>query len=91
MSAVVRPGPAVTSCGATEFQANATEMIGLGTFAALMASPTVGIYGTWRPIVGITGTPVPLTLLSALVIAIPAAINYAIVNRECPSNELASL
>lgn len=86
MSEVLTRGPAVEPDDKPKLQANAIGLIGLATLGAVMMSPALGIYGTWGPMAGIAGTPVPLIFLGALVISIPTAISYALVNREFPSS-----
>jgi amino acid transporter len=66
-------------------RANTVGLVGLATLGAVMMSPALGIYGTWGPMASIVGLPTPLVFLGALVVSLPTAISYALVNREFPS------
>src|SRR5215469_1755380 len=66
-------------------RANAVGLVGLATLGAVMMSPALGIYGTWGPMASIVGLPTPLVFFGALVVSLPTAISYALVNREFPS------
>jgi len=69
----------------TRLRANSVGLIGLATLGAVMMSPALGIYGNWGPMASIVGLPTPLVFLGALVVSLPTAISYALVNRELPS------
>ncbi len=69
----------------TSLRANALGLIGLATLGAVMMSPALGIYGNWGPMASIVGLPTPLVFLGALVVSLPTAVSYALVNREYPS------
>lgn len=64
---------------------NSVGLVGLTVLGAVMMSPAMGVYGTWAPMEGLVGQIVPLVFLAALVISLPNAISYVIVNREMPS------
>ena len=66
-------------------RANALGLIGLATLGAVMMSPALGIYGNWGPMASIVGLPTPLVFLGALLVSLPTAVSYALVNREYPS------
>lgn len=57
----------------------------LATMGAVMMSPALGIYGNWAPMAAIVGSPTPLIFLAALLVSLPTAISYALVNAEMPS------
>ncbi|MEU8151614.1 APC family permease [Nonomuraea sp. NPDC048901] len=64
---------------------DAVGLVGLTVLGAVMMSPAMGIYGTWGPMEGMVGQIVPLVFLAALIISLPNALSYIIVNREMPS------
>src|SRR5579859_610082 len=69
----------------TGLRAGALGLVGLATLGAVMMSPALGIYGNWGPMASIVGLPTPLVFLGALVVSLPTAVSYALVNREYPS------
>lgn len=81
---VERP-PQKAEARAVSLRANTVGLVGLATLGAVMMSPALGIYGTWGPMASIVGLPTPLVFFGALVVSLPTAISYALVNREFPS------
>jgi putrescine importer len=74
-----------TTARAPGLRPNAIGLIGFATLGAVMMSPALGIYGSWGPMASTVGFPVALVFLGALVVSLPTAISYALVNRELPS------
>ena len=73
------------SANGTGLRANSLGLIGLATFGAVMMSPALGLYGLFGPLASLVGKATPLVFLGALLVSLPTAVSYALVNREMPS------
>lgn len=78
-------GRPTTAAEPVSLRSNAVGLLGLTVLGAVMMSPAMGVYGTWGPMEGLVGRIVPLVFLAALLISLPNAISYVIVNREMPA------
>lgn len=58
---------------------------GLAALAIGICSPALGIYALWAPMQAAAGPITPLVFLAAMVMILPTAISYALLNREAPS------
>lgn len=63
---------------------------GLAALAIGITSPAIGLYATWGPMQVAAGPITPLIFLAAMLITLPTAISYALLNREAPSAGAAS-
>jgi len=63
---------------------------GLAALAIGITSPAIGLYATWGPMQVAAGPITPLIFLAAMVLILPTAISYALLNREAPSAGAAS-
>jgi len=63
---------------------------GLAALAIGITSPAIGLYATWGPMQVAAGPITPLIFLAAVVLILPTAISYALLNREAPSAGAAS-
>jgi amino acid transporter len=59
--------------------------IGLAALAIGILSPALGLYALWPPIQTQTGPVAPLIYFCAMLVALPTAISYAVLNAEAPS------
>jgi amino acid transporter len=59
--------------------------IGLAALAIGILSPALGLYVLWPPIQAQAGPIAPLVYLCAMLVALPTAISYAVLNAEAPS------
>jgi len=59
--------------------------IGLAALAIGILSPALGLYALWPPIQSQAGPIAPLVYLCAMLVALPTAISYAVLNAEAPS------
>ena len=69
----------------TGLRANSLGLLSLATFGAVMMSPALGLYGLFGPLASLVGKATPLVFLGALLVSLPTAVSYALVNREMPS------
>jgi amino acid transporter len=63
---------------------------GLAALAIGITSPAMGLYGLWGPMQAAAGPITPLIFLAAMVMTLPTAVSYALLNREIPSAAAAS-
>jgi len=63
---------------------------GLAALAIGITSPAMGLYALWAPMQVAAGPITPLIFLAAMVMILPTAISYALLNREAPSAAAAS-
>jgi amino acid transporter len=68
-----------------KLRANTLGLVGLVVLGAVFMSPALGVYGSWGPMASLVGLPTPLVFLAALVVTLPTAISYSLVNREMPN------
>lgn len=59
--------------------------IGLAALAIGLLSPALGMYALWPPIQSLAGPIAPLVFGGGMLIALPTAISYAVLNSEAPS------
>jgi basic amino acid/polyamine antiporter, APA family len=59
--------------------------IGLAALAIGLLSPALGMYALWPPIQSLAGPIAPLVFACGMLIALPTAISYAVLNSEAPS------
>jgi amino acid transporter len=59
--------------------------IGLAALAIGLLSPALGMYALWPPIQSLAGPIAPLVFGCGMLIALPTAISYAMLNSEAPS------
>ncbi len=59
--------------------------IGLAALAIGLLSPALGMYALWPPIQSLAGPIAPLVFGCGMLIALPTAISYAVLNSEAPS------
>jgi putrescine importer len=58
---------------------------GLAALAIGITSPAMGLYALWGPMQVAAGPITPLVFLAAMVVTLPTAVSYALLNRESPS------
>jgi amino acid transporter len=63
---------------------------GLAALAIGITSPAMGLYGLWGPMQVAAGPITPLIFLASMLMILPTAISYALLNREAPSAAAAS-
>lgn len=63
---------------------------GLAALAIGITSPAMGLYGLWGPMQTAAGPIAPLIFLAAMLLVLPTAISYALLNREAPSSAAAA-
>lgn len=63
---------------------------GLAALAIGITSPAMGLYALWGPMQSAAGPIAPLIYLAALLMTLPTAFSYALLNREAPSAAAAS-
>jgi putrescine importer len=63
---------------------------GLAALAIGITSPAMGLYALWAPMQVAAGPITPLVFLAAMLMTLPTAISYALLNREAPSAAAAS-
>jgi APA family basic amino acid/polyamine antiporter len=61
----------------------------LAALAIGITSPAMGLYALWGPMQTAAGPITPLIFLAAMVLVLPTAISYALLNREAPSSAAA--
>jgi len=71
-------------------KANTIGPWGLAALAIGITSPAMGLYGLWGPMQAAAGPITPLIFLAAMLMTLPTAISYALLNREAPSAAAAS-
>ena len=69
----------------TRLKSGTLGLISLATFGVVMMSPALGLYGQFGPIASLVGETAPLVYLAALLVSLPTAISYALLNRALPS------
>jgi len=73
------------SVDARRLRANTIGPWGLAALAIGITSPALGLYALWGPMQVAAGPITPLIFLGAMVMTLPTAISYALLNREAPS------
>ena len=63
---------------------------GLAALAIGITSPAMGLYALWGPMQMAAGPITPLIFLAAMLMTLPTAISYALLNRAAPSAGAAS-
>src|SRR5882724_1915305 len=63
---------------------------GLAPLAIGITSPAMGLYALWGPMQSAAGPITPLIFLAAMLMTLPTAISYAVLNRAAPSAGAAS-
>ena len=58
---------------------------GLAALAIGITSPAMGLYALWGPMQVAAGPITPLIFLASMVMTLPTAVSYALLNREAPS------
>jgi APA family basic amino acid/polyamine antiporter len=58
---------------------------GLAALAIGITSPAMGLYALWGPMQVAAGPITPLIFLAAMVMTLPTAVSYALLNQEAPS------
>ena len=58
---------------------------GLAALAIGITSPAMGLYALWGPMQVAAGPITPLIFLAAMLMTLPTAISYALLNQEAPS------
>jgi basic amino acid/polyamine antiporter, APA family len=58
---------------------------GLAALAIGITSPAMGLYALWGPMQVAAGPITPLIFLAAMIMILPTAISYALLNQEAPS------
>lgn len=58
---------------------------GLAALAIGITSPAMGLYALWGPMQVAAGPITPFIFLSAMLMTLPTAISYSLLNREAPS------
>src|SRR5580698_8119610 len=76
--------------GALRLKANTIGPWGLAALAIGITSPAMGLYGLWGPMQVAAGPITPLIFLASMLMVLPTAISYALLNREAPSAGAAS-
>src|SRR5436309_8334105 len=71
-------------------KANTIGPWGLAALAIGITSPAMGLYALWGPMQSAAGPITPLIFLAAILMTLPTAISYALLNREAPSAAAAS-
>ena len=74
-----------SSNSAVRLRANTIGPWGLAALAIGITSPALGLYALWGPMQVAAGPITPLIFLSAMVMTLPTAVSYALLNREAPS------
>ena len=69
----------------TRLKSGTLGLISLATFGAVMMSPALGLYGQFGPMASLVGDTTPLVYLAALLVSLPTAISYSLLNRALPS------
>ena len=69
----------------TRLKSGTLGLISLATFGAVMMSPALGLYGQFGPMASLVGATTPLVYLAALLVSLPTAVSYALLNRALPS------
>jgi amino acid transporter len=72
-------------CPTRRLKRGAIGPIGLAALAIGILSPALGLYVLWPPIQAQTGPIAPLVYLCAMLVALPTAVSYAVLNAEAPS------
>lgn len=75
---------------AERLKANTIGPWGLAALAIGITSPAMGLYALWGPMQVAAGPITPLIFLAALLMTLPTAISYALLNRQAPSAGAAS-
>src|SRR5580698_11674070 len=63
---------------------------GLAALAIGITSPAMGLYALWGPMQVAAGPITPLIFLLSMIMTLPTAVSYALLNREAPSAGAAS-
>ena len=71
-------------------RANTIGPWGLAALAIGITSPAMGLYGQWGPMQVAAGPITPLIFIAAMILILPTAISYALLNRHAPSSGSAS-
>lgn len=71
-------------------RANTIGPWGLAALAIGITSPAMGLYGQWGPMQVMAGPITPLIFLAAMLLTLPTAISYALLNHHAPSSGSAS-
>lgn len=58
---------------------------GLAALAIGITSPAMGLYALWGPMQTMAGPITPLIFLAAMLMTLPTAVSYALLNQEVPS------
>jgi amino acid transporter len=58
---------------------------GLAALAIGITSPAMGLFGLWGPMQAEAGPVTPLIFVAAMLVTLPTAISYALLNREAPA------
>jgi amino acid transporter len=66
-------------------KANIIGPWGLAALAIGITSPAMGLYALWGPMQAAAGPITPLIFFAALLLTLPTAVSYALLNRETPS------
>src|SRR5436309_15331265 len=71
-------------------KANTIGPWGLAALAIGITSPAMGLYDLWGPMQVAAGPITPLIFLAAMLLTLPTAISYALLNHHAPSAGSAS-
>jgi putrescine importer len=74
----------------TRLKGNVIGPLGLAALAIGITSPAMGLYVGWGSMQAMAGPITPLIFLAAMVLTLPTAISYALLNRSAPSAGAAS-
>src|SRR5215510_4122929 len=74
----------------TRLKTDTIGPVGLAALAIGITSPAMGLYGLWGPMQVAAGPITPIVFLAAMVLTLPTAVSYALLNRERPSAAAAS-
>jgi len=70
---------------AQRLKANTIGPWGLAALAIGITSPALGLYALWGPMQVAAGPITPLIFLASMIMILPTAISYALLNRAAPS------
>jgi len=78
------------AAGTGRLKPNTIGPWGLAALAIGITSPAMGLYGLWGPMQVAAGPITPLIFLAAMLMTLPTAISYAVLNKSAPSAGAAS-
>src|SRR5882724_9553757 len=84
------PPPARAAAREVRLKKNTISPLGLAALAIGITSPAMGLFALWGTMQLATGPITPVIFLAAMVVTLPTAISYAVLNSRFPSAGAAS-